>query len=111
MTTYLDQRPRARKCHACDLCGQPIEAGTVYVRQAQIAQGYGWQTYRSHLGCDAVAGWWARWHGSDGRGPDDLWEGLGELRLVGLWEATEELLGLDEVERERIAEMWRRRRT
>ena len=42
---------KARKVHKCYECGQPIEAGTSYVRAAGVFEGMFWTT-RTHPGCE-----------------------------------------------------------
>lgn len=48
-----DAMPKARKAHRCDVCDEPIAAGTVYYRQSGIQEGemVGW---KAHERCQAL---------------------------------------------------------
>lgn len=75
MSTVLSQeRPKARKAHRCELCGQRIRPGDFYDRQT-VVDGrdlWQWVNCRGPVGCNEVSR--AIWADPDWRPYDD--EGL-----------------------------------
>lgn len=63
-----ERKPKARKRHACTLCGRLIEPGTTYRFYTYAGDGTVW-THREHLPCAALFydEWW---DGSDDVHPD-----------------------------------------
>ena len=58
MTVLRSSTPKARKAHACSICTEPIEAGTVYHCQAVVGDDcvYSWRTH-THCRLLAKAAW------------------------------------------------------
>ncbi len=92
---------RARKAHCCEVCGYPIEPGTVYQSATYVDDGiYDW---REHRGC----GWLGQHMADDGDyhegyTRDLVLEWLGEQdpgQLLALLDSSD----LDPVERWRVA--------
>ena len=54
------ERPRARKDHVCDYCGDVVPAGQVYKRWVSMYDGTA-STVKAHVACDDVArDYWKR---------------------------------------------------
>lgn len=74
VTTLAEARPVARKRHLCQGCRRPIEPGTRYVHQRNVADGHAYH-WREHIECFEVASdLMAEWcvDPIEGIDPDDL---------------------------------------
>lgn len=53
-TVWNVTTPKARKEHRCYECDLPIPVGSLHERVGSLYDGR-WETYRTHLGCKALA--------------------------------------------------------
>jgi len=68
--------PKARKVCRCGECGRDIAVGEHYHRIEGLTRGYGWNTFRLCLHCNAAAQWLVKVCDGYPLGAvlDDLWE-------------------------------------
>lgn len=64
-THASDTKPRARKEHDCDLCGQPIVVGETHIARRGFDEGP--LTIRMHIACEVETKDWDQgdWEGRD----------------------------------------------